>query len=509
MRINRVKNTKRNFLWGIVEKFVSIFLPFVLRTIFIEVLGEELLGLSSLFTSILQMLNMAELGFSSAVIYNMYKPIADNDTDTICALMNLYRKVYFVIGCIVLAVGLALMPFLPRVINGSIPHGYNLYLLYMIYLVNTSVSYFLFAYKNCLLNAYHRNDIISKVKTVTMAIQYTYQVVILLIAKNYYLYIIILPVITILDNIVNAVISTKMFPQYKCFGTLSKEKVGKIKLNVTGLMIGKICVVSRNSLDSIFLSAFINLSTVAIYGNYYYILTAINTFLAVITNSMSAGVGNSIAVEKKEKNYSDFRMFNFLYAWIAGWCTVCLLCLYQPFMMIWMGKDLMFPFFTVILFCVYFYSLKLGDIRSIYSSAAGLFWQSRYYVIAEAAANAVLNYLFVKRWGVNGIIVATNVTIILINFLWGTRILFHYYFTESNFTRYIAEQVGYAAVTIINCVVMVFLCNRIDIKGFPEIIVKGALCVLVPNVFYYLAYRKHELFIPSINLLKRTIRKSQ
>lgn len=507
MQINRIKNTKRNAVWGMVEKVISLALPFVLRTIIIKELGESVLGLNSLFTSLLQVLNMAELGFSNAIIYNMYKPVAENDTDIICALMNLYRKVYYVIGVIVLLIGLVLVPFLPQLIKGTVPEGYNLYVLYAINLFNTVISYFLFAYKNCLLNAYHRNDIISKVRTLTLFFQYAYQFFVLLVFKDYYLYLIILPIITIANNIINAYIVTKLFPEYKCRGKLSKSKIEDIKLNVSGLMIGKICLVSRNSFDSIFVSAFLGLTSVAMYTNYYYIISAVNIFLSVITESMRAGIGNSIVTETVEKNYHDFRVFYMGYAWLSGWCTICLLCLFQPFMKLWMGESLMFPYTTVVLFAVYFYSLKLGDIRSVYSNSTGLFWQSRHYVIIEAISNVVLNYVFVKIWGVNGIIVATNLTIIFINFVWGTIVIFKYYFVNESFIRFVGEQFSYFLVNAMVAGVTIYICKMVVIGDIIGFIIKIAICITVPNLLFLLVYSRFPLFKDAYVFTKRIIKR--
>lgn len=507
MKINRTKNAKRNISWGVIERIFSLLFQFISRTVIIKILGEDFLGLSSLFTSLLQVLNMAELGFSSAIIFNLYKPIAENDEKTICALMNAYKKIYRIIGIVVLIIGVLLLPALRHLINGDIPENTNIYILYFIYLSNTVVSYFLFAYKNCLLEAHQRNDIISKTKLILSFFQYLYQIVILIILKNYYLYIMILPIITILNNIVNSVMISKLYPKYICKGNISEELKEKIKINVTGLAIGKICLVSRNSLDNIFLSAFINLSTVAIYNNYYYIFTAINTFLAVITSAISSGIGNSVAIENEEKNYNDFKMFNFLYLWISGWCTICLAILYQPFMKIWMGEELLFNYSTVICLCVYFYALKLGDIRSIYSNVTGLFWESRFYVISEAVLNAILNYILGKKFGVNGIIIATNLTIIFINFIFGSRVLFKNYFKNQSLNKFFGENLFYACVTVLNCSVMIAICQYINTEIYFEFLIKSILCVIIPNIIYVIIYNKTKVFKNSKEFIKTRILK--
>lgn len=157
MKLEKTKNARRNILFGILNKVITMFLPFVVRSVIIYALSAEYLGLNSLFSSILQVLNLTELGFSSAMVYSMYKPIAENDDETICALLNFYRKIYFIIGCIVLSLGLLLLPFLDKLINGDVPDNINIYILYLCYLVNTVLSYMMFAYRSSLLNAASKN----------------------------------------------------------------------------------------------------------------------------------------------------------------------------------------------------------------------------------------------------------------------------------------------------------------------------------------------------------------
>ena len=510
MNINRVKNTKRNVSWGMLEKIINIIFQFLIRTITIKILGEEFLGLSSLFTSILQVVNMAELGYSNDIAYKLYKPIAENDLKTICALMNAYKKIYRIIGILVISIGIIIMPFVPNIINGGIPRGYNINILYLIYLINSGVSYYLFAYKNCLLEAYQRNDIISKIKVILLIAQTLYQLIVIFIFKNYYLFIIVLPIMTIINNLINAIIVNKNFPNFVCKGKLNKDLKRRIKYDVTGLAIGKICIISRNSLDNIFLSIFLNLSIVAIYNNYYYILTALNTFLAVITSSMSAGVGNSIAIENIDKNYKNYINFNNIYMWISGVCSILLFNLYQPFMRIWMGDNLLFPTFTVLLMCIYFYSLKLGDIRSIYSNASGLFWESKNYVIIEVILNGILNYILGKMFGVNGIIIATNITIIFINFLFGSRILFKHYFKNKKYYHFIFKNFLFGLITFINGYISYNICNIINDKfslnNFYQFIFNFIICIIISNIIYLIIFYKTKEFKEGIMFIKKIIK---
>ena len=204
--MSRTQNAIRNMSWGFAQKIITLLMPFITRTVLIKVLGAEYLGLSSLFTSILGLLSLAELGVSNAIISTMYKPIADNDKETICALVAFYRKAYYAIGTIITIVGIAIIPFINKLISGDVPTDINIYILYFIYLFNTAVSYFLFAYKNCLFLAHQRNDINSKVQTGCMILQNVLQVMLVLLFKNYYCFAVIIPACSILINIVTSIL---------------------------------------------------------------------------------------------------------------------------------------------------------------------------------------------------------------------------------------------------------------------------------------------------------------
>lgn len=499
--MERKKNTVRNIIWGTVNKIITIIVPFIMRTMIIKILGSEYLGLNSLFTSILQILNLTELGINSAIVFCMYKPIAQNDTKTICALMNLYKKLYRIIGSIILILGLIILPFLRYFINGDIPSDINIYILYLIYLANTVITYMMFAYKSSLLTAFQRNDIVSNINSIIYIIKSVIQIIILFVFKNYYLYIIILPFMTIINNIICAVIAKKMYPEYVCKGKIDNNMKKTLKNKVLGLVIYKICGMTRNSLDSIYISAFLGLHMVAVYNNYYLIMNSIMIFLGVITSSMLSGIGNSVATESIDKNYNDMNKFNFMYMWISGWCAICLLCLYQPFMNIWLGPEYILDFGCVILFAIYFYALQLGAIRAVYADAVGLWWETRYRAILESISNIILNYILGKIWGIYGIILATLISLLLINFIYGSQIIFKYYFKGKKVLEYFKNHFKYFVITFLIAIITFEMCSIINIQGIFGLIIKMIICILLPNICYILVYRKNEYFSYSKNLL--------
>lgn len=498
MELERSKNTKRNMAAGIVNQSVSLLFPFLVRSLMIRKMGVEYLGLNSLFSSVLQVLNLAELGVGSAMVYNMYKPIVENDKDTLCALLKAYRDIYRIIGAVILGAGFVVLPFITKLIKGDCPAGLNIYILFLIYLINTVISYWMFAYKISLLNAFQRADVVSNVNTVTKLVLNLMQIAVLLTVRNYYVYVIVMPICTVLNNLISAYMADRLFQGYLCRGRLNNEIKDSIKHNVIGLTVSKLCATSRNSFDSIFISAYIGLAASAVYSNYYYVMSAVVMLISVITSSMLAGVGNSVACYDARKNYDDMTKFNFLYMWISGWCTICLVCLIQPFMQFWTGSRFMFGMDTVFMLCIYFYVLKMGDIRAVYSDAAGLWWQNRYRAVAESVANIILNCLFVRKWGVNGIIMATLISLFLINFCMGSQIVFRHYFRNGKIGEYFRLHACYGMITLAICFVTYYMCNKVSLTGVEGLVIKAVICCILPNCLYIMVYYKTKLYADAV-----------
>lgn len=274
MKIDKTRNASRNITFGILLKVYQIFLPFLMRTIMMYTIGVQYLGLNSLFSSILQVLNLAELGVGSAMVFSMYKPIAEDDENTICALLKLYRLYYRFIGIFILIFGILIIPFLPKLISGNIPSDMNLYILYILNLGATVLTYWLFAYRNSVLQAYQRTDVISKITISTETLKYFLQFIVLLIYKNYYFFLIILLISQVINNIIVAIISKRMFPNLVPKGNLDRNMVKSINNKIRDLFTSKLGYTIVSSADTIVISAFLGLTVLAKYQNYYYILNS-------------------------------------------------------------------------------------------------------------------------------------------------------------------------------------------------------------------------------------------
>ena len=488
--MGRTRRAFVNIIWGFIEKMITLICPFIIRTIMIYKLGNEYLGLNGLFTSILQVLSLAELGFGDAIVFSMYKPIIENDNKMLSALLNLYKKVYRIIGMVILCVGLLILPFITKFVKGGYPSEVNIYVLYCIYLFNTVISYFLFAYKESLLKAHQRNDVNSRILSGCNIVMYVLQIIVLLLFSNYYLYIVIMPVTTIVLNCVRSLFVKKMYPQIVCEGHIEKDAVIGLSKRIIGLTLNKLAQVCRNSFDSIIISSFLGLVILARYQNYYYIISALTVMVSIITTAVGAGIGNSIAAETVEKNYSDYKEFLFIYNWIACFCTVCMLCLYQPFIELWVGKSNVLPLSTVILCCIYFYTMKLGDIAAVYRQAAGIWWEDKFRPIVESVVNLAVNIVLVKYIGVDGVLVSTIISIVCINIPWATYVLFKVYFKMS-IKEVFFKYIRYFIETTVLCAVVYGICSRINGNLLVVLVVRTIICIGLVNAgLYIISYTK-------------------
>ncbi|MCI9173364.1 MAG: oligosaccharide flippase family protein [Lachnospiraceae bacterium] len=493
---SRTANTKRNLYWGMAAKAVGLLLPFLTRSVMIYTLGMRYVGLDSLFKSLLDVLSFAELGFGGALVFSMYRPMAERDVKRVNALLAFYRKCYRVIGMVILVLGLCMTSFLDIFVNGDVPPEVNLKALFLIQLVNTVTGYFMFAYQSSIFQAQQRVDISQKVTLTLNIISNFARIGILLINSNYYIYILVGPAVTILQNIFVAYLSRKKYPEYYCEGIISQEEKKDIRDKVYGLMFQKVGGIVLFSVDTVVISSFLGLETLGIYNGYYYVITALVGFISVIQAAVIPSLGNSVVLESKEKNYQDFRKFHFLLIWLLTWWSACLLCLFQPFMILWQGKENTLSFGIVALFCFYFYLHHAGDITYMYKEAAGLWWQGRYCALLAAALNLALNLILVQVIGLPGILISTIIALVTVNVPYGAWVLFRYYFeSRGKYLAYLRRMGWYLLAAVGIAAVTYGVCLLIPVqKLWPRLICNGAVCTVLPNLLFLGCYWKLDDF---------------
>jgi O-antigen/teichoic acid export membrane protein len=248
----------------------------------------------------------------------------------------------------------------------------------------------------------------------------------------------------------------------------------------------------------------LGLTTVAIYGNYYYIIGAISTFVALIYSAVTASIGNSIAVESREKNYNDLKKMMFLNTWLVGWCCICFICLFQDFMTVWMGEKLLFEISTVLCLVLRFFVEQLRKVVLTYKDAAGMWWYDKWRPLVGCVVNLILNIILVKTIGVAGVALSTVASYALVELPWETHVLFKYYFNKSEIEYY--KELLLSIITIIpSGIVTYFVCEILPIHGIFAIAVKLVICCILPNVLFIMLNLKNRFFIESKSFIAKMV----
>jgi O-antigen/teichoic acid export membrane protein len=506
--MERARNATRNIIFGTLLKLYQIVIPFFMRTAMIYLLGIEYLGLNGLFASILQVLNLAELGVGTAMVYSMYKPITEDDNQTICALMQLYKLYYRIIGSLILGFGLLLCPFVPILIKSGIPEDMNIYILYLLNLAATVLSYWLFAYKSSLLQAHQRSDVISKITLGTNTLTYLLQFLLLFLFRDYYYFLITALALQAVNNIITSLVADRMYPAYKAGGRLPKGQVREINHRIRDLFTSKLGTVIVNSSATLIISAFLGLTSLAVYQNYFYLISSVIGFVTVIFSSCTAGIGNSIITETKEKNYRDLKKFTFLIAWIAGFGTCCFLCLFQPFMKLWVGEELMLGFFAVICFSIYFFVYELNHLLITYKDAAGIWHEDKYRPLATALSSLILSIIMIRFWDIYGVLFAGVLSMLLVGLPWLLHNLFTVLFQRSP-GDYLRGLLRYTISTALVCLITYWVCDKLPGEGIAGFVLKGFVCGLVSNGLFFILYYRMEEFAEMKKLILRLTSKVQ
>lgn len=385
---SRVKNTTRNSIIAAVSKIFIFILQFICRTIFIKVLSTDYLGVNGLFTNILTMLSFAELGIGSAIIYKLYKPIAKNDKEEIKKYLAFYRKAYIFIGIIILSIGLMIIPLLKYIIKEIPDIKENIYYIYILFLINSTISYF-FTYKKSIIIGYQKEYITTIINFVITLIQNIVQIIALIITKNYILYLIIQIICTFLDNFISSIIANKIYPfiKDKKYTKISKEEERNIFKDVKSLILYKLGYSLSNGTDNIIISAYIGVSEVGLLSNYTTITNAISSFLSAFSNAFTASVGNLNAgddVKKQEKVYYELLHISF---WVYGVVSTLVIILINDFINLWLGKEYLLNILVAIILGVNMYIDGMRFVNYTFRTTMGIFKEGRMIPIISAIVN--------------------------------------------------------------------------------------------------------------------------
>ena len=499
MKLDFARNTKRNMVANAVNNGIRLMFPFLNRTLFLWLLGPEYLGLNGLFGSVLGVLMLAELGFGTAVICSMYKPIAADDRDLLCAYLRFYRMVYRWVGGVIFGVGLCLLPFLRNLVHGNVPPDIDLHLLYLIHLANTSIGYFFFAYRGSVLGAHHRNDVLANIRTAVSVVQYVATFLVLLLTRNYYAYVLVTVAFTVVSNLLIFRESRRLFPDVEPRGELPDDKRRQVISDVKSIFLHKVGGVISYSTDNIVISAFLGLVAVAAYGNYYYVVSAVSGLAAIVYSSMTAGFGNKIHTETKEENFRLFMKMSQLTQLIILWCAAMMMAIFQPFVTVWTKNDpvLVRHALTPVLMVLFFYVNQSRQILLTFKSAAALWRPDRWKPIVAGAVNLSCNIAFViclpDAYKLDGVIFSTIIGLVFIQIPWESHVVFTHFFTRDQARTYWRNQAKFLCWTLLFCVAAWWGTSLVRQDGVGGLALKGLVAMAVSVGGALAVFRKEIL----------------
>lgn len=503
---SRVDSIARNMKFSLISQVLLVAANLLLRRVFVSVLGEEYLGLNGLFSDILSMLSLAELGFGTSIVYSLYEPLAKGDTEKIKSLMALYRKAYTAVGALILAAGICLTPYLSFFVKEMPQDIAHIELIYILNVVNSGVSYF-FIYKASLLFADQKKYVEMVINTAVKLLASAAEVFLLLKTGNYLLYLTAVIAATFIQNAVISVRVNEMYPylREKNIRPLEKKDTGIIKRNVGAMFFHKVGSVAVFSTDNLLMAKMVSISAVGLYSNYVLVRRVLETVINMIYTSLAASVGNLNVCETDEKKYDAFNNINFFSAWLFGFIGICLMCLYNPFISLWLGEKYLLPFHTVAIIVInfYFYCMRVPVGRT--KEAMGLFWNDRYKPIAEVIINIGASVLLARSFGIDGILWGTLISTVLVPF-WVEPFVLYRHGLKKTPLLYFGRYAWYSLVTILCGFLTYRLCGLCG-DGLLGFCAKMVICAAVPNAVYLAVYRKTREFQYIWDIVKRLYRK--
>lgn len=505
---SRTSNSLKNMAFGIGSQMLSILMGFFTRWMFIALLGKEYLGVSGLFTNVLSLLSLANLGFDTAIIYSLYKPLAEGDMVTVKGYMRVYKRVYSVVGITVFVLGCMLMPFLPYLINGEVTIPENINIIYFLFLLQSASSYF-FSYKQSLLTASQQNRINSLYHSIFMVLRNLGEMVVLLFFHAYIPTLICIIVFQLAENAWLAKVADKKFPFLtdSSVGNISSGQKNALRENVKSLFLYKISGTIISSTDNILISKFQGLSSVGLYSNYVYIVDVIRTFLSYIFYSMTASIGNYNATESKESNEKMYYNLFFASFWLYGFTGICLGVLLNPFIALWIGADYLLPNWTVLVIIVNYYTAGVQYASTTYREVTGLFKVGKYRPLIAAIVNLVASIILAVPLGISGILLGTIISRLCVYF-WYDPYIIHKTLFRRKLRYYFATYVLYGVSTLGVGTLCFVISNNIPIQNHGLAFVANMiLCAVLPNVLFFLLFRRREEFQTILRYMNVIIKK--
>lgn len=484
----RTKYAIKNISISIFSQIVITLLGFASRKVFVDSLGAEYLGVNGLLSNVLSMMVLIESGIGISIVYNLYKPLADNNKEKIIALVQLYKKAYTALAIIMLVISSILYPFMGYLMNTDtdIP---GIFIVYFIFVGKNIISY-MNAYKWALINADQKGYVLSTSNLVFQILTTIGKILILMITENYIAYLLIEVAIFVIQNVVNTIIVYNRYPYIK---NKSKYKIDldtkdNINKNVKAMFFHNIGGYLVSSTDNILISAFVGLKAVGLYSNYTMVISQLSNLLSPIINGIGASVGNLIVTEDNDKTYSIFRVSFMISFWIYSFATIILYNLLDPFIGWMFGTEYILSKSVVIVVLLNFYLNGMRGPIATFKNKAGLFVQDKYISVIEGLVNLFGSLILIKYFGFIGVFLGTTLSTLVTVFWSQPRVVYKYLFKRTVISYFIKYVIGIVVMLLVGGVTT-FICNLVTIEiTFISLIIRGLICLITVNSIYLLIF---------------------
>lgn len=508
--MNRKKLVIKNIIFKWIGIVVITILQFISRRIFINFFTDDLLGLSSLLQSVISMLSLMELGVGTAIVYTLYEPLSRADNEKIAAIMNLYKKIYSIIGLAVLVIGFALTPFLPIIIKTELSLD-TVRIAYVILLIDTVCSYFM-AYRRNIFIADQKEFICTNVDTIVSVLASLTQIIVTIITGDYYLFL-IGKVIWIIGG--NVFIYYYSDNKYSYLNTRNKnylltdEYISEFKKNVKSLFITNLATYMVFSTDNILISSYVSVGAVFIYSNYSLIISTVNKIFHNIFNSAQASIGNYNVTNDITKSYGLFNNLFFINYLVTCFTSVSLITILNTFIEFWLGDAYVWPIYIVAVLVINNYLRYINQTVSVFRNAIGLYSPYKFYKywgFCEGIVNIVVSLFLIyvcKGEEILAVFLGTTISTLLIFTFSGSHALFKYYFGIGYLKEYIIKFSIYSTLTLLYSIICVLIVTQVS---HANIIIRLCIAVMlsaiVPNILNILIFRKTDSYRYILNFIK-------
>ncbi len=503
----RTNNSVKNSIISVISNIILIIVGMLVQTVFINTLGEEYLGLNGLFTNIISILAIVEIGIGPAIIYSLYKPFAQNDISRIRGLIEFYRKSYNRIAIAILAISVIILPLIPIIVGKTnIPE--NIYIIFILFIIDVIASY-LYTYKRSILYADQKNRVITVVHLGAYTVMNIFQIGILLLTKNYMLYLCVKIVFRIIENIViNYIVNKKYsFAKKTKSESLDKEDKKTIMIRIKGLIMHKVGGTIVLGTDNILISYFIGIEYVGLYSNYLLITNALNLLISQIFTAIVSSIGNLLVTSDSIKIYETYKKMQFINHVIAIVSTSVFFLLIQPFIEIWVGKEYLLDNILVIAITVNLYLMTMRKAIGAFKDAAGIFYEDRYIPIIEAVANIVGSIIGIHFFGLLGVFLGTTLSHLILFIYSYPKYVYKKLFNRSK-KEYIANVIKEAIIAVFIVGVSNIAIINLNIENiYLNLMIIMLISIVLPLIFITILYFRSNEFEFFKNMIKQFIKK--